>query len=58
MLRDPQYRRRLLDGHALRQIPRLIDIAAAAHRNVIREQLQRNHFEQRKQEFAAWPESR
>ena len=43
--------RRLLDGHRLGQIARLIDVAAAAHRDVIRQQLQRQNFEQRDQQF-------
>ena len=42
----------LLDGYALGQISRLIDIAAAADGDVICEQLQRNHLEQRQQKFA------
>ena len=33
----------LLHGDALGQVSRLIDVAAAAHGNVIRQQLQRNH---------------
>ena len=37
--------------NTLGEISRLIDIAAAADRNVIGEQLKRNHFEDRKQEF-------
>ena len=41
---------RLLDRHALREIPRLIDVAAAAHGDVIREQLQRHHEQHRHQQ--------
>src|ERR1044072_2844613 len=38
----------LLYRHALREIPRLIDVAAAAHGDVIRQQLQRNrHYDRR-----------
>ena len=43
---------RLLNCNALGEIPRLINIAATAHRNVVRQQLQRNHFKQRQQQFA------
>ncbi len=41
----------LFYSNALREISRLIDIAAAANGTVISEQLQRNDFEDRKQEF-------
>ena len=41
---------RLLDRHALRQIPRLIDVRAAADRHVVREQLQRHHQQHRQQQ--------
>ena len=37
----------LFDRNALRQIPRLIDIAAASQRDVIREELGRHHGEDR-----------
>ncbi len=42
----------LLDGDALGEIAGLVDIAAAANGDVVGEQLQRNHFEQRQQQFA------
>ena len=38
---------RLFHSYAFREIARLVHIAAAAHRNVIGQQLQRNHLEQR-----------
>ena len=41
----------LFDSHGLGQVARLIHIAAAPHRDVIRQQLQRNHFDQRRQQF-------
>ena len=40
----------LLHRDALREIPRLIDVAAAAHRDVVREQLQRHHHQHRRQQ--------
>ena len=39
---------RLLDGDALGEIPRLIDVASPADRDVIREQLQRNREQNRR----------
>src|SRR5262245_38706460 len=38
-----------LDRHALRQISRLVDVAAPQHRHVVREQLERDHRQQRLQ---------
>ena len=43
-------RERLLDRDALRQVPRLIDVAAAPDRDVVREQLQRHHHQHRRQQ--------
>src|SRR5689334_866220 len=37
--------------NALRQVSRLIDIASAAHCDVVGEQLHRNHFENREKQF-------
>jgi len=37
----------LLDGDRFGQVARLVDVAAAADGDVIREQLERNNFEQR-----------
>ena len=39
----------LLDRHTLRQIPRLIHVAAAPYRDVIRQQLQRHDLQNRQQ---------
>src|SRR5438045_1179617 len=44
--------RRLLDRDALRQVPRLVDVGPAIHGDVIREQLERDREEQRRQELA------
>ena len=41
----------LLDGDRFRQVARLVHVAAAAHRDVIGQQLQRNDFENRRQQF-------
>src|SRR5438874_2819345 len=40
-----------LHRHRLRQIPRLVHIAPPPHRDVVREQLQRQHSEHRRQEI-------
>src|SRR5690625_7665659 len=40
-----------LHRHALREVARLVDVAAAHHGNVIRQELQRHHGEQRRQEL-------
>ena len=42
--------RPLLDRHALRQVPRLIDVAAAPDGDVVREQLQRHDHQHRRQQ--------
>lgn len=41
------FRSRLLDGNALRQIPRLVDIATSQQGDVVCQQLQRNDAENR-----------
>ncbi len=41
--------RNLFHGDGLREIPRLIHVAAAAHRDVIRKKLQRNDFKNRRE---------
>ena len=41
-----------LDGDALGQVARLVDVAAAAHGDVIRQQLQRHDLENRQQQLA------
>ena len=41
----------LFDGDGFRQVAGLVNVAAAAHGDVIRKELQRNDFEQRGQEF-------
>src|SRR3954453_17785656 len=43
----------LLDGYALREISRLVDVAAAADGNVIRKQLERDHLEKRQQQLTS-----
>ena len=43
--------RDLLHRDALRQIARLIDVAAAAHGDVVRQQLQRHDLQDRRQQF-------
>ena len=40
----------LFDGDALGQVPRLIDVAAATHGDVVGEQLQRNRHDDRRQQ--------
>src|SRR5690625_6467469 len=40
-----------LHRHALREVARLVDVAAAHHGNVIRQELQRHHGKQRRQEL-------
>src|SRR5438874_9654731 len=40
----------LLDGYALGEIARLVDVAAAPDGDVVREQLQRDHHERRRQQ--------
>ena len=42
----------LLYRNALSEVARLIDVATAPNRNIVSEQLQRNHFEQGKQQLA------
>jgi hypothetical protein len=39
--------------HTLRQIPRLIHIAASSHGDVVRQQLERHHFQNGKQQLVA-----
>ena len=41
----------LFDSDGFGQVARLVDVAAAAHGDVVGEQLQRNDFEQRHQKF-------
>ena len=48
----------LLDRDALGQVARLIHIAAAAHRDVIRQQLQRHDLQNRRQQIRCVRESR
>ena len=43
----------LFDGDRFGEIARLIDVAAAAHGDVVREQLQRNDFENRRDQIRA-----
>ena len=45
--------RRLLDGHRLRQIARLVDVGPAQHGDVIREHLQRHREHGRRDQVAA-----
>jgi len=47
----PRLQRRLLDRNTLREVSRLIDVAAAAVCNVIGEQLERNRLEDRQQKL-------
>src|SRR6188768_3396327 len=47
----PRLQRRLLDRHTLREVSRLIDVAAAAICNVVREQLERDRLEDRQQKL-------
>ena len=48
----------LLHRHALGQVPRLVDVAAAGHGDVIGQQLQRDHRDDRLQELLDGRESR
>src|SRR5688572_13016897 len=50
-MRDPPPASQLFYRNTLREVSRLIDIAAAAVCNVVSEQLQRNRLQDRKQEF-------
>ena len=43
--------RDLFDSHGFRQVPRLIDVASAPHRDVVGEHLQRNDFQQRREQI-------
>lgn len=44
----------LFHGHAFRQIPRLVYVAAAANSDVTGEELEGDDFEDGQQEFGAW----
>ena len=48
----------VLHRDALRQIARLVDVAAAAHRDVVRQQLQRHDLQDRRQQLATSAGSR
>src|SRR5882672_2659817 len=45
--------RMLLDGDALREVPRLVHVAAEPHRDVVGEELERNHRDQGRQQIGA-----
>ena len=58
LVQFPFYLRLLLDGDGFRQVARLIHVAAAAHGDVIGQQLQRHDFQDRRHEFRARREFR
>jgi hypothetical protein len=43
--------RPLFHGNRFGQVARLVNVASAAHGNVIRQQLQRHHFQDWQQQF-------
>jgi len=44
----------LFDRHALGEVPRLVNVGAAQHSNVVCEQLQRQRERERRDQLAAW----
>jgi hypothetical protein len=46
--------RGLLDSDGFREIAGLVDVATAAHRDVIGEKLERDDFEQGRENFRSW----
>jgi len=46
-------RQRLFDGDGFGEVTRLIDVAAAAHGDVVSEELKRNDFQHRHEEFGS-----
>src|SRR2546425_1772811 len=49
-IKNHESRISLFDRDALREVPRLVDVAAAAHGDVVREKLERNRHDDRRQQ--------